>query len=378
MATKKYKIFGRSFFEVESSDKRVEGELRELTSKLDYPKPWLIEALGGETKSGIKVSEESASTLSAVWACTRVLSEAIASLPFSVYEKKTNGDRVKAVSHDYYNLLHDAPNRFMTSFIWRETLQAHLCLWGNAYALIIRNNGGRAIALNPIHPRDVVHQVVVNGEEMFYKINGIETPLPSWQILHIPALSFDGLKGKSPITVARENIGTALALEQFGAGVFKSGGAKRLALVHPGEVKPPTVEKIRKSWESTYGGTDGMNRVAVLDMGLDVKEVGMSPEDAQFIESRRFQLNEIARIFRVPPHMIGDLERSTNNNIEHQSIEFVQYTLRPWLVRWEQEVNRKLFGIKCKWLAEGRCTKPGGVQSPDVQHRRNFSQRRFA
>lgn len=159
-------------------------------------------------------------------------------------------------------------------------------------------------------------------------------------MLHIPGLGFDGLVGYSPIAMAKNAIGMAIACEEYGAKFFANGAAPGGVLEHPGTIKDP--QRVRESWQSTFGGSGNANKIAVLEEGMKYTPIGISPEQAQFLETRKFQINEIARIFRVPPHMVGDLEKSSFSNIEQQSLEFVKYTLDPWVIRWEQSIQRSL------------------------------------
>lgn len=244
-----------------------------------------------------------------------------------------------------YRLIHDEPNELMTSFVFRETQQAHLCLWGNAYAHIIRDRSFRPIALDVHHPSDVEPYLApYNGRKyLFYKVKGIEEPVLSVDMIHIPSLSFNGLIGKSPIQIAKENVGLGLALQKFGSEFFANGTAFNGFLKTEQNLKDEQYDRILNQWNKRWTGEGKRWKTPLLEGGVDYQTVGVPPEDAQWLTSRKFQLTEIARIFRVPPHMLADLERSTNNNIEHQGIEFVIHTIRPWVTKWEQEYNRKLF-----------------------------------
>lgn len=293
-----------------------------------------------DTRVGLFVSEESAMRTSAVYACVRVLAETVASLPLPLYKRLSKG-KEKATYHPLYSLLHDVPNHEMTSFSFRETMMTHLLLWGNAYALIIYK-GKTPVELWPLHPSRVyVDRHSVTKELIYYYSDddGQKVYSPN-QILHIPGLSYNGIKGLSPIALARETIGLSQATEEFGSRFFSNGARPGGILEHPGIVKDP--EKLRTSWENVYKGIKNSHKIAVLEEGMTYKEIGIPPNDAQFLETRKFQLNEICRMFRVPPHLIGDLERATFSNIEHQSIDFVVHTIRPWLVRWEQAIQRCL------------------------------------
>lgn len=304
----------------------------------------------GNSTSGKRVTERSAMQMTAVYSCVRILSEAVASLPVHVYRYTNTGGKEKAIDHPLYFLLHDEPNPEMTSFVFRETLMTHLLLWGNAYAQIIRNGKGEIIALYPLMPDRMFVDRDENGN-IYYEytkypedpntVKGITVKLSSYDVLHIPGLGFDGLYGYSPIAMAKNAIGMAIACEEYGAKFFANGAQPSGVLEHPGTLKDPS--KIRESWTETFGGSSNANKVAVLEEGMKYTPISISPEQAQFLETRKFQINEIARIFRVPPHMVGDLEKSSFSNIEQQSLEFVKYTLDPWVSRWEQNMVRALF-----------------------------------
>ena len=237
----------------------------------------------------------------------------------------------------------------MTSFIFRETLMTHLLLWGNAYAQVIRNGRGEVIALYPLMPDRMTVDRDEQGRLYYeYRVSSEDAPinetgsvrLAPADVLHIPGLGFDGLVGYSPIAMAKNAIGLAIATEEYGSKFFANGAAPSGVLEHPGTLKDPA--RIRESWQATFGGSTNAGRVAVLEEGMKYAPISIAPEQAQFLETRKFQINEIARIFRVPPHMIGDLEKSSFNNIEQQSLEFVKYTLDPWVSRWEQAIVRTL------------------------------------
>jgi HK97 family phage portal protein len=303
----------------------------------------------GGTTSGKSVTERSAMQITAVYSCVRILSEAIAGLPLHLYRYTANGSKEKALDHPLYTLLHDEPNPEMTSFVFRETLMTHLLLWGNAYAQIIRNGKGEVVALYPLMSNRMRVDRDENGE-LFYEyqtsqdeahtMEGSLVRLTPYDVLHIPGLGFDGLVGYSPIAMAKNSIGMAIACEEYGAKFFANGATPGGILEHPGVVKDP--DRVRESWNFAFGGSANSNKVAVLEEGMKYTPISISPEQAQFLETRKFQIDEIARIFRIPPHMIGDLEKSSFSNIEQQSLEFVKYTLDPWVSRWEQSMRRAL------------------------------------
>jgi len=237
----------------------------------------------------------------------------------------------------------------MSSFVFRETLMTHLLLWGNAYAQIIRNGKNEIVALYPLMPNKMsvdrdetgrLYYTYYRGSDEAIKNKEFAVTLQPSDVLHIPGLGFDGLVGYSPIAMAKNAIGMAIACEEYGAKFFANGAAPGGVLEHPGTIKDP--QRVRESWQSTFGGSGNANKIAVLEEGMKYTPIGISPEQAQFLETRKFQINEIARIFRVPPHMVGDLEKSSFSNIEQQSLEFVKYTLDPWVIRWEQSIQRSL------------------------------------
>lgn len=305
--------------------------------------------LFGRTTSGKTVNERTALQTTAVYACVRILSETIASLPLHVY-RYTEGGKAKDTEHVLYTLLHDEPNPDMTSFVFRETLMSHLLIWGNAYSQILRDRSGQVIGLYPLLPDQMSVHRSEKGK-LFYVYNRYEEDNPNFQekgsivlsqeeVLHIPGLGFDGLIGYSPIALAKNAVGMTLACEEYGASFFGNGANPGGVLEHPGILKDPG--KVRDSWNAVYQGTRNAHKVAVLEEGMSYKQIGIPPEEAQFLETRKFQINEIARLFRIPPHMVGDLEKSSFSNIEQQSLEFVKYTLDPWVVRFEQALKKSL------------------------------------
>ena len=303
----------------------------------------------GGSSAGKNVNERSAMQMTAVYSCVRILAEAVAGLPLHLYRYKEDGGKERAINNNLYHLLHDEPNKEMSSFIFRETLMTHLLLWGNAYAQIIRNGKGEVVALYPLMPNKMQVDRDENGE-LYYiytrssdeakTMEGVTVYLTPRDVLHIPGLGFDGLVGYSPIAMAKNAIGLAIATEEYGAKFFANGAAPSGVLEHPGTIKDPS--RLRENWNSTFGGSANSGKVAVLEEGMKYTPISISPEQAQFLETRKFQIDEIARIFRVPPHMVGDLEKSSFSNIEQQSLEFVKYTLDPWVIRWEQSLSRAL------------------------------------
>ncbi|MFA5385777.1 MAG: phage portal protein [Eubacteriales bacterium] len=338
----------------------------EKRSGVANPEKWLKDFFGGrESHSGITVNEQSALSSTAVFACIRLLSDTLASLPLPIYKRLNPRGKERATSYPLYKLIHTKANPIMPSFTWRETMMGHILGWGNCYSEIEYGENGYPIALWPLRPDRTRPERDKITKELYYvtQIDGIEYKLPKFRVLHIPGLGFDGIKGYSPITLAREAIGLSLATEEFGARYFGSG-------THPGAVvtRPldapvmedqKSIESLRSYLTDAYGGLGKSHRLMLLEEGMDIKNIGIPPEDSQFLETRQFQVTEIARFYGVQPHLIADLKESTNNNIEHQGIEFVVYTLRPWLVRWESYLNLDLIPEEhqdvyfCEFLVDG-------------------------
>lgn len=334
--------------------------------------------LFGRTTSGKPVNERTAMQTTAVYACVRILAEAVASLPLHVYEYQDDGGKKLVHDHPLYYLLHDEPNPEMTSFVFRETLMSHLLIWGNAYAQIIRDGAGRVLGLYPLLPDKMEVQRDDKGNIYYvYSRNSDENPtfkeygnikLKAEDVLHIPGLGFDGLIGYSPIAMAKNAVGMTLACDEYGASFFANGANPGGVLEHPGVLKDPS--KVRESWNSVYRGVSNAHKIAVLEEGMKYQQIGIPPEEAQFLETRKFQINEIARLYRIPPHMVGDLDKSSFSNIEQQSLEFVKYTLDPWVIRWEQSLQRSLLlpGEKGKYFIK---LNVDGLLRGDYQSRMN-------
>ena len=301
----------------------------------------------GNSFSGKSVNPTTAIQVSAVYACVRVIAETIASLPLGVYEGTDEGSR-KATEHPLYRLLHDEPNAEMTSFIWRETMLAHLLLYGNSYSQIIRTGRAKVESLYPLLPdhMEVDRDSQGNLTYTYTTSEGQMYRLDPTEVLHIPGLGFDGVMGYSPIALEKSAIGLGIAAEEYGSRFFQNGARPSGILTHPNTVKDPAA--LRASWNTAYGGSGDTGRVAVLEEGMHFEPLSIPNNEAQFLETRKFQVNEICRIFRVPPHMIGDLDRATFSNIESQNISFAVHTIRPWLVRIEQAINRALIPEKEK------------------------------
>ena len=302
----------------------------------------------GRSNAGKRVTDRTALQHIAVYACVRVLSEAIAQLPLHLYKYNENG-KERVPQHPLYFLLHDQPNPEMTSFVFRETLMSHLLIYGNAYAQIIRNGRGDVLGLYPLMPdkmkvdRDEKNRLIYiysryDEANPNLKEQG-DIVLNADEILHIPGLGFDGLVGYSPIALAKNAIGISIACEEYGASFFGNNANPSGVLEHPGVIKNP--DKLRDAWHRAYGGKNS-HKVAVLEEGVKFTPISIPNNEAQFLETRKFQIEEIARMYRVPLHMIGDLDHATFSNVEHLSLDFVKYSLDPWIVRWEQSLQKAL------------------------------------
>lgn len=311
---------------------------------LKNPKDWATFNLGYKTKSGTGIDSDTALSLSAVWSAVRLLSQTLAQVPLSVYRRLPNGGKEIANNHPINRLIHSEPNRIQTSFLFRELGQQHLELRGNFYAYINRDNKERPTELTILNPDDVTP--VAKDGDVFYKVNNIEAlkePVPSRNILHVCGPMGNGLKGSSPIAIHRENLGLAMAAQDYGATFFGNGANVDGILTTDANLKPEQRKAVTDSWKSRHGGLSNSHSTAVLEAGLKYQRITIAPDEAQFIQSRKFQTTEIARIFGVAPHLIADLERSTNNNIEQQSLEFIKFTMLSRFKRWENELDKKLF-----------------------------------
>jgi HK97 family phage portal protein len=330
----------------------------------------VINSMAYTTNSGLSVSEFNAMENTAVSAAVRIISESVGSLPLPLYQQKKDGSKEKAIQHPLYYILNTAPNPYMTAMTFKELMTSYMLLWGNAYAEIDWGPDGTVRGLYPLRP-DMTFPLVLNGLNEIYQnypmvapgtegivyrtiINGTESYLPAYRVLHIPGLGFDGLRGHSLIQLHRDAVGLAKATEKYGNKYFGNGAKPGGVLEHPGSLSKPAQDNLRSSWNLMHSGLDNAHRIAILEEGMTYKQIGLPPEDSQFLETRKFQVAEIARIFRVPLHMLAELDRSTNNNIEHQGIEFVVHTLRSWLTRWEQSIGKSLLSIseQKKYFAE--------------------------
>ena len=310
------------------------------------PAYWLQQLFGGgDTDSGVVINEANVLTLSAFWNGVNIISGAIGFLPLVLYRRIGPGRKERAYTHPVYSLLHDRPNPYMDALIFRETLQGHLLTWGNAYAEIERNGAGGPKWLWPMAPNKVAEDVYDNGSKIQYKYTTPQNTTRTIQfknVLHIKGLGFDGVKGYSVVGHARNSLGAAKAVEQYGARFFKNNATPPSVLEHPKALTDDAEKHLRESWEKMHKGTENAGRIAILEEGMKLHQIGIPPEDAQYLSTRKFSVTEIARWLNIPPHMIKDLEKATFSNIEHLGIEFIVWTLTPWMKRWELETTYKL------------------------------------
>jgi HK97 family phage portal protein len=316
-------------------------------SDLVNPKYWLTELYSGvTTASGQSITPYSATSVSAYYAAMRVISEDVAKLPLITYRRVRPRGKERAPSHPYYDLLHLQPHPEIGAMSFRETLTQWAMGWGDGYARIVRDRKGLATRLVPQHPSKVEIRRTDDKGDLYYRVktkNGEYVDVLDQEMIHIHGMGDDGVKGYSVAQIAAETLGLSKAAEKCGASLFGQGINPRILLKHPATLRDDGRERLKEQWDKLYGDPSEIHRTAVLEEGMSVEKLTIPPEDAQFLETRQFQVEEVARWFRVPPHKIGHLEKSTNNNIEQQSIEYLTDCLLSWLRRWEEELARKLF-----------------------------------
>ena len=286
------------------------------------------------------IDNDKALTLTAVWCAIRLLSESVSSLPCSVYTKQANGDKVEDTKSRIYNLLKYRPNNYQNKITFFEYIMMSICTDGNSYVQIVRDGSGRPSQLIPISPDTV--DVVINDGELFYQIDSVGI-LDSADVLHFKTLTDNGIDGISPIDQCKKALSWGLNVEEFGDTFFKNGAKPSSVLSTDRALSEQAIERLKNSFSNTYAKLKNSNSTIILEEGLAFKPISISPEQAQFLSSRQFGIEEVARIFNIPPHMLKDLSKSSFNNIEMQSQEFVTYTLMPYVTRIENEMNYKLF-----------------------------------
>ena len=291
--------------------------------------------------TGTNVSPDTALTFTAVWSAIRLLTESVSSLPISVYKIENNGDRTEAVKESLYSLLKYKPNTYQNKITFFEKIMMDLCVNGNSYVYIERNRLARVTGLYCMNYEDMT--IIQKDNQLFYENGETGEVYDSNDVLHFTGLTTDGIEGLSPITQCKKAIGWGMAIEEYGNTFFKNGAKLSGVLSTDRSLSETAIDRLRQSFNNTYSQLSGSNQTAILEEGLTFKPVGISPDQAQFLASRTFSIEEIARIWNIPPHMLGDLSKSSFNNIEMQSQEFVTYTLLPYLTRIENEMNLKLF-----------------------------------
>ncbi len=348
-------------------------------SDLRNPSAWLHNwSYSGVTHSGVNVSHHSVMGLSTYYACIRAISEDLGKTPMIVFKRSSETAKDRAPGHKYYQMLHDFPNEEMESLTFRETLTSHALAWGNGYAEIARDARGEAIALYPIHPSRVVIRRDENGK-IVYDVFGTDMiqgqsisrvdRLRAENMLHIRGLGAEGLYGYSILQVARESLGLSIAAQTYGAAFFANGAHISGVLEHPGNLTDIALTHLRDSWQELYSGANNSGKPAILEEGMKYTKIGIPPDEAQYLETRNFQVREVARWFRMPLHKVQDLADASFNNIEHQSLDYLTDTLTPWIVRWEQQIKRKLFHDDPEHFAEFFLL---GLLRSDTRSRSNF------
>lgn len=344
--------------------------------------------LGSQTSAGVTISdylnmhrpENTAMRLAAVYACVRVLAESVAQLPLVLYRGRKGGGADKATDHPAFYLLHDQPNADQTAMSFRESMTASTVLRGNGVAEILATGSQSVAGLRYLHPDQIRIDLDRKGRRIYEYTplephEGTKTRvLLASEVLHIPGLSFDGVRGINPIQYQREAIGEGVAAQVFGSSLFANNAKPGGVLELDGTLEEPQIERLRKSWKFAQ---EGSNRVAVLEGGTKFHAITINPQDAQFLETRKYNRSEIAAIFRVPPHFIGDLEKATFSNIEQQALEFVQHSLMPWLVRWEQALNRDVLTERDRRLRYFFKFNVGGLLRGDAKARSDFYRAMF-
>lgn len=316
---------------------------------LSNPAAWGRDFWGG-SKSGAVVNQKSVMGISAVWRAVGIISETLASLPLEVYKALPNGGSELAPNHPVHKLVNMEPSTLHTSFSWRQTAQAHLLLKGNHYAQIFRD-GPNPEWFRILEP-DKVKPIVVPGQyyeglgmvqdSVFYKLDNQKDLIPSSDIIHIAGLGFDGVQGLSVLSYHRENLGMSISATDYGAAFFQNGAHLASVITVQGTLDDKAYIRMQKQLKKRAGAANA-GGTEILEQGAKYEKLALSPQDAMFLETREFQVSEVARMFGLPPHLLADLRRATFSNIEQQAIEYVTYTIRPWAKRWEQELNRKLF-----------------------------------
>lgn len=298
-----------------------------------------------KSASGVIVNEQTALTSSTVYGAVKLLAEATGMLPLKLYRRLSGGGKELADEHPLFRIIHTQPNSEMTSQTWRELIVTDLLLYGNHYSFIMRNNAGKVLFIRPLRPDKMAEIYRAKSGNLFYRYTPDRLPqvlFPATEIMHLRGLSKEGIMGYNPINLAREAIGLSLAVEEYGAKLFANDATPGGILRHPGALSPEAKKSLRADWVNQHQGSGNAHTMTVLEENMEYEKVGLNPEEAQAVPIRKFQLQEVARVFNVPPHMLKDLEKASFNNIEQQSLEFVTYSLGVWLKRIEGGINKDL------------------------------------
>lgn len=337
--------------------KAATNEHRSLTME-----EWSRLAGGGTlSKTGVYVSAETALKYTTVLICVRVLAESVASLPCILYKRRADGGKDRATEHPLYKVLHDQANGWNTAFEYTEGTMTNLATRGNGYAYVERNRKGQTIGLVPLNPDGVTISQAFDWSPKYEVTmpDNKRAKLSIRDMHHIRGPLPKGYVGQSMISLAREAIGLGMAAESFGSNMYRNGVKPTGVLRHPKQIGVEATENLRQQFADRYAGLENSGKPLLLEEGMEWVSMNIAPKDAEFIAGRKFQRSEIAGIFRVPAHLVNDLEKATFSNIEHQSLDFIIYSLRPWLVRWEQAANRDLLteqdradGYFCEFLMD--------------------------
>lgn len=300
-----------------------------------------LSLVGSANLSGVPITERSALTLTAAFACINVIATDVSALPLRVYRRRKGGGRDEATDHPATPLLRWSPDGETTTMRARQAWMGHALGWGNGYQEIERDGAGRPAGLHRLDPSAIRPKRRKRDGRLYYELDSGGTLRPE-NVLHLAGLGYDGLSGYSPVRLARQAIGLGLAAETFGAALFGNGSTPRGVLEHPKSLTKEAAERLREGFERIHGGPYNAHRVAVLEEGMKWNPTSINPDDAQFLATRQFQVIEVARIYRVPPHKIGDYSQSHLANIEASNLDYLMTTLMPWCEAQEQEMNLKL------------------------------------
>ena len=331
----------------------LSADIRKIFNNLSLsdPKSWnegLWNLIGSQSVSGESVTESTALTYSAVWDAVGQISATISTLPLHLLRSDAN-KTIQATNKRLFHVMHSEFNKYMTAQIGREVLAAHALTWGNAYAEKVKNGYGEIVELWPITPNRV-RMEMKNGELIYnIRVDSQEVPLTRAQILHVPGLGFDGFQGYSVISMARKSIGLGMAMETFGAMYFGNGTHPGVIVSHPKRLDPITKSNLNTSLTNMYSGLGQSHRLMLLEEGMKIEKVNVNPNDSQFLESRTWQVSDIARWFHIPVHKLKNLERATNNNIESEQQSYYIDCILPWLVRFEQCFDMQLLSESERW-----------------------------